>query len=117
MSREQFYMVYNPNGKTPKVQHATHAAAKAEAQRLAALQPNDQFYILRSRGAAVIAETPKPDVVALAAALSRAIQVENMAHDSYRALSDHTKQAFLTCNNASRARAEAESKLLEAERP
>ncbi len=41
-----FWMVYNPRHSAPRVQHPTHEAAVAEAQRLARLQPDDTFYVL-----------------------------------------------------------------------
>lgn len=58
MNTEQFYMVWNPNRGTPRVKHATHAEAKAEAERLAAKQPGDTFYILRSRNAVTVEKKP-----------------------------------------------------------
>lgn len=41
-----YFMVWNKNGYFPRYRHATFEAAQAEAERLAAKQPTDAFYVL-----------------------------------------------------------------------
>lgn len=48
----KFFIVYNP--KTPKpaggyMRHVTSQLAEQEAMRLAALQPQDDFYVLEAK--------------------------------------------------------------------
>lgn len=46
---EKFYMVYNlTTGKIPCVKHQYDTQAKAEAERLARLQPGEKFAILEA---------------------------------------------------------------------
>ena len=41
-----FWMVWDPKGSRPKVQHPTRAAAVDEARRLAGVNPGVEFYVL-----------------------------------------------------------------------
>ena len=43
---KQFFMIWSPQGNMPRVQHQTFEAAKKEAERLANISPDRQFYIL-----------------------------------------------------------------------
>lgn len=45
---EGLFFVYNPAGGPPRVVHISHASAKAEAERLAKLQPAHKFYVLKA---------------------------------------------------------------------
>lgn len=80
MSTKKFYMVYRLNGSSPKVRHASHALAKAEAQRLADKQPKDTFYVLGSRGGPVVAAAPAPTVEQLEAENTRLLALLRLAH-------------------------------------
>ena len=47
--RDRYWMVHNPkNQDRPVIQHATEGAATEEAERLAALQIGDTFYVLEA---------------------------------------------------------------------
>ena len=52
-----FWMVWNPNGRAPTCKHHNEALARAEAQRLARLEPNATFFVLRA-----VASYKKDDV-------------------------------------------------------
>ncbi len=43
-----FYLVWNPNGTNPRFRHSTRTGALTEAQRLAAAQPGQDFYVLHA---------------------------------------------------------------------
>jgi hypothetical protein len=43
-----FFLVWNPGGDAPRVCHAHESDACAEAQRLAAANPGDCFYVLKA---------------------------------------------------------------------
>jgi hypothetical protein len=43
-----FWMVWNPNGLSPKYKHPNKVSAEIEAERLANLNPNDHFYVLKA---------------------------------------------------------------------
>ena len=43
-----FFFVWNPNSSAPKQKHATEQEARAEAERLAAKHPGQDFIVLRS---------------------------------------------------------------------
>lgn len=45
---EAFYLVWRENGPGPRVKHATHRSAAAEAQRLARGNPGERFVVLQS---------------------------------------------------------------------
>jgi hypothetical protein len=44
----QFWMVWNPGGKKPRVRHKTEVSAETEAERLARANPGYQFYVLEA---------------------------------------------------------------------
>ena len=46
MSDQQFFMVWNPMGHSPTHQHEYPREAEREAERLATLNPAEQFYVL-----------------------------------------------------------------------
>lgn len=52
----KFWLVYNANRSlnTAKVKHPTEASALAEAERLAAFQPDDTFYVLEAKSASCV---------------------------------------------------------------
>ncbi len=52
-----FWMVWNPDGRAPTYKHHSETAARAESQRLARLEPNATFFVLRA-----IASYKKDDV-------------------------------------------------------
>ena len=43
-----FFVVWNPQGRTPMVRHEREAIAIREAERLAAQNPGQRFYVLQS---------------------------------------------------------------------
>ncbi|MFG1461787.1 hypothetical protein V5F77_02725 [Xanthobacter sp. DSM 24535] len=47
MSEKAFFLVWNPEGRTPHYRHPSQASALAEAKRLAALNPGQKFYVLQ----------------------------------------------------------------------
>ena len=49
MITEKFYMIYNPNGHTPKWRHMSRKEAEAEAKRLCNKEPDQKFYILEAQ--------------------------------------------------------------------
>lgn len=55
----EFWVVWNPYKGLPQVRHDTQAAAEAEADRLAAKHPGDEFIVLRAESVTK-AEVPKP---------------------------------------------------------
>lgn len=44
----EFWMVWNPARKAPAFRHQALELAQAEARRLAALAPGEEFYVLRA---------------------------------------------------------------------
>lgn len=58
MSTDKFWMIYSPDGGTPRVQHKTLDAAKKEAERLARHCQDQRFYLLESVGSAVSKSPP-----------------------------------------------------------
>ena len=61
----KFWMVWNPNGRTPTYKHPSEEAAKTEAERLARIYHNERFWVLESTGhmrvASPCAWTPAED--------------------------------------------------------
>lgn len=55
--RVKFWMVWAPAGRAPTYKHHSKESAVLEAQRLAKLNPNSDFYVLKAVGGAV-AESP-----------------------------------------------------------
>lgn len=47
-----FYVVWNPNGGSPRVRHQCEESAKQEALRLAEQNPGQEFIVLASVGTA-----------------------------------------------------------------
>lgn len=105
MAAEQFYMVWNPNRAPPRVKHATHAEAKAEAERLAAKQPGDTFYILRSRNAVTVEK--KPDLNAAQQRMRAANEARSEANRVYQASLSAMSQAWSALLAANRELDEA----------
>ena len=54
---EPFWMIFREYGGSPTVKHPTESQARAEAMRLARINPGEKFYVLQS-----IAECCKVDV-------------------------------------------------------
>ena len=46
MSDQGFYVVWNPQGGSPRFRHDTSSSAQAEAERLAGQSPGQHFYVL-----------------------------------------------------------------------
>jgi hypothetical protein len=46
----EFFLVWNPAGRSPSVRHDRREDASREAERLARLQPDATFYVLRAEG-------------------------------------------------------------------
>lgn len=57
MEENTFFMVWNPNGYPPKVQHGSRKKADDEASRLAREHPGERFVVLMA-----MAEFMKDDV-------------------------------------------------------
>ena len=43
-----FYVVWNPRGNSPTYRHSFDYQARAEAERLAQLNPGQEFYVLHA---------------------------------------------------------------------
>lgn len=48
MTPAAFWMVWSPQGDSPKMRHKTREAADAEAERLARANGGRQFYVLQA---------------------------------------------------------------------
>lgn len=48
MSDFQFWLVWNPAGRNPVVEHVSPESATREAERLASLNPGAQFFVLQA---------------------------------------------------------------------
>lgn len=48
MTREEFWMVWSPQGGAPTVKHDEERLALSEAERLARKCPGHEFYVLRA---------------------------------------------------------------------
>lgn len=59
-----FWLVWNPQGGSPTFKHPTFDSAKAEAERLAKLHPNQSFYVLGTCGLARKVESLWTDIAA-----------------------------------------------------
>ena len=46
MNFNQFWLVWNPNGRSPVMQHLTAESAETEAKRLARMSPGQLFFVL-----------------------------------------------------------------------
>lgn len=64
MNTTEFWVVWNPSRGLPQFRHNTQAAAEAEADRLAAKHPGDEFIVLRAESVTKT-EVPKPTRVKL----------------------------------------------------
>ncbi len=53
---EPFWVIWNPEGRNPAFKHTSPVEARAEAQRLARLNPGQEFYILRAESKCKLAE-------------------------------------------------------------
>lgn len=65
MNTTEFWVVWNPSRGLPQVRHDTQAAAEAEADRLAAKHPGDEFIVLHAESVTKV-EAPKPTRVMIA---------------------------------------------------
>lgn len=54
----EFWMVWNPNGNTPRYTHQSYESAVTEAQRLARVVEGEQFYVLHAVAKAMIPRKP-----------------------------------------------------------
>lgn len=45
-----FWLIWNERGSTPTVRHETKASARAEAERLARMNPGQSFHVLELVG-------------------------------------------------------------------
>ena len=52
MQGTKIWVVYNPAGRAPSFTHSTYESAKAEAKRLARLNPDQNFHVMESVGIA-----------------------------------------------------------------
>jgi hypothetical protein len=58
MKSEQFWLVWNPVGRSPTHKHFTDRQAHDEAKRLAKANAGQAFYVLEVKGGWVVAEPP-----------------------------------------------------------
>ncbi len=47
---QSFWLIWNERGHAPTVRHETKAGAKAEAERLARMNPGQQFHVMELVG-------------------------------------------------------------------
>jgi hypothetical protein len=48
MTERTFFMVWNPNGRTPAHKHDSYTLASNEADRLSRIAPGQTFYVLQA---------------------------------------------------------------------
>lgn len=48
MSEQKFWMVWNLEGRSPKVRHFTEESATGEAKRLSKENPGQKFYVVEA---------------------------------------------------------------------
>lgn len=58
MIEEKFWMVWNPSGRQPSFRHHSRESADTEAKRLAALNPGQQFFVLKAMTGWLAEATP-----------------------------------------------------------
>ena len=46
MASNTFWLVWNPKRSVPAIRHPTQESARVEAERLARIQPGDEFFVL-----------------------------------------------------------------------
>ena len=46
----KFFFVWNPSGHAPSFRHPDMQSARTEADRMARLNPNQQFWVLEAKG-------------------------------------------------------------------
>ena len=56
METTPFFLVWNPEGRSPTVRHLSYSAAKTEAIRLASSMPGSRFFVLQVIGVAKVVE-------------------------------------------------------------
>lgn len=59
MSRPAFWIVWNPQGRTPTREHDTKRSAENEAERLALAHRGQRFIVLQSIGEFVVDDVQK----------------------------------------------------------
>ena len=63
-SEQKYWMIHNPNNKTPWQKHDDHTDAVAEAKRLASKHPGRRFFVLETVDCYVV-DQPEPRSVIL----------------------------------------------------
>ena len=58
----RFWMIWNPQGRTPTMKHWSRTSADNEAARLAKENPAQKFYVLKAVGGAH-ASAPEPSPI------------------------------------------------------
>lgn len=58
MKQMRFWMVFNPEGTSPKMQHFSRHLANLEAERLARLNPGKEFFVLKAMNGCVVPDSP-----------------------------------------------------------
>ena len=58
MKLTKFWFVWNPAARAPQHRHGSKAGAQQEAERLAHLNPGQQFIVLKAVGGAIVQERP-----------------------------------------------------------
>lgn len=49
-SEQKIWLVWNPNGRAPTCKHESKSSAKREAERLATLNVEQEFYVVEALG-------------------------------------------------------------------
>lgn len=57
-STERFWLVWNPEGRSPMVKHYSRASADSEADRLAKQYIGQRFFVLKAMAGAVVDDVP-----------------------------------------------------------
>lgn len=63
--RTKFWVVWNPDGQAPTMRHWTRLSADTEAQRLASLHPDQDFFVLKAMAGRRGVEPKKPLVLTM----------------------------------------------------
>lgn len=61
--RVKFWMVWNPQGRTPTHKHPTRLLADQEARRLSLLNPDQDFFVLKAMGGFRGSKPPEPETL------------------------------------------------------
>ena len=63
LDRVKFWLVWNPQGRSPTHRHPTRQMADQEARRLALLNPDQDFFVLKAMGGLRSAKPAEPETL------------------------------------------------------